>query len=137
MSDKCARCGGQNGRNFCVRCKRAVCDDCWNPAWSLCRECSSYKEGVRWDLTQILAQAMRTAEFASRQLNKCADCPILRDHLLYLLKTTKNIEYTAQIEGLFDEQHHAAEARRRLTDLAIWILIRQGMRADKDLWRRL
>jgi len=80
---------------------------------------------------------MRTAEYAEKRMNRCVGCPILRDHLLYLLKAAKNIEYSAQLEGLFDEQHHAAEARRRLTNLAIRVLVRQGMQAGTDLWRYL
>lgn len=138
MSDHCARCSNPGETNFCVRCKEAVCDDCWNPGWSLCSNCGAYKEGVRWDLRQLLNQTVRTADFASQKLGtECGQCPILRDQLLYLLKSTKNVEFTAQFEGLFDEQQQATKAREELTEQAIRVLIRQGLRADSDLWRHL
>jgi len=138
MSNSCTSCGRTDGRNFCVRCKRTVCDRCWNTGWSLCRECSAYKEGVRWDLHQILSNTSRTALFASEKMStNCSACPVLRDQLLYLLKTVKNVEYSAQQEGLFDEQHQAAETRKQLTNLAVKVLAGQGLKANADLWRHL
>jgi NMD protein affecting ribosome stability and mRNA decay len=138
MSSRCLRCGKTSGHNFCVRCKRAVCDACWNGAWALCQDCGAYKEGVRWDFTQTLTHAANTAAFATEKLRTdCALCPVLRDQLLYLLKTAKSVEYAAQQEGLRDEAQRATQLRQRLTDLAVKVLIRLEMRADGDIWRHL
>ncbi len=138
VNNHCPRCSNPGGTNFCVRCKEAVCDNCWNPAWSLCNNCSAYKEGVRWDLRQLVNHTVRTANFATQKLGtNCEQCPILRDQLLALLKSTKNVEFTAQFEGLFVEQQEAMKARKELTELTIRVLIQQGLQADSDLWRHL
>ncbi len=81
---------------------------------------------------------MKTALFVSQKLDTdCGQCPILRDQLLYLLKSMKNVEFTAQFEGLFTEQQQATKARTALTELAIRALIQQGIHADSDMWRHL
>lgn len=138
VSKQCARCDKPDDTNFCVRCKEAVCNDCWNLTWNLCHNCGTYKEGVRWDVQQLLNHTMRTAHFASQKLgSECGHCLILRDQLLYLLKSMKNVEFTAQFEGLFNEQQQATKARTDLTELVIRVLIQQGIQADSDLWRHL
>ncbi len=134
----CVSCGTEGAENFCVRCKREICDDCWNPEWDLCRNCSGYKEGVRWDISQVLSHSAKTAEFVVSKLGTdCGSCPILRDYLLYLLKTTKSLAHSAKQEGLLDEQHHADEMRQALTNLSVQILVRQGFRANSNLWRHI
>ncbi|MFQ5833666.1 MAG: hypothetical protein ACE5H4_13240 [Candidatus Thorarchaeota archaeon] len=139
MTEKqCDACGRPQGGYFCVRCKRESCEDCWSSEWELCVDCASYKNGVRWDIKQNLMNAGRAAEFASAKMESdCSLCPILRDQLLYNLKTAKNLAFAARQEGLLEEEENASRLRQELTEVSIEVLVRQGLQANGDLWRHL
>lgn len=135
---KCGVCSLNKGELFCVRCKRAVCDHCWDEEWDLCVDCAAYKRAETWNLTMGIKNALKTADCAKEKLGTgCGDCVILRDHLLSLLKKMKDIEYTASTESIPGVGVQAKSARETLTGLSIRVLVSQKMKQPKDPSTRL
>ena len=135
----CPVCSQEEGGVFCVRCKRAVCKECFDTSWSLCPDCAGYKRAVEWDLQQNVRHNLEIAQSAKEQLRteQCQGCNILRDHLLMLVKIFKGIEYSAKVEGLPYLETEAQEAREYATTLALTSIVKQKMTTPKEFWRRL
>lgn len=137
-TEKCGICDQNNGERFCVRCKRAICDRCWDEEWDLCGDCAAYKRAEKWDLSQTIRNALKTSDYSKKKLGtECSECMILRDHLLYLLKRMKDIEFSAGTEAIPDIGLEAKRARETITELSIRILVKQKMKAPREPWRKL
>ena len=135
---KCGICNLNKGETFCVRCKRAICDKCWDEEWDLCVDCAGYKRAEKWNLSQTIMNSLKTAEEAKEKLkSNCEECTILRNHLLHILKEIKDVEYSAKTEALPEVEVAARNARELLTDLSISAIVRQKMKAPRDVWRKL
>jgi hypothetical protein len=82
--------------------------------------------------------SLKTAEEAREKLkSNCEECTILRNHLLHILKEMKDVEYSAKTEALPEVEVEARKARELLTDLSISAIVRQKMKAPRDVWRKL
>ena len=135
----CPVCKQEEGEIFCVRCKRAVCKECFDTSWSLCSDCASYKRAVEWDLRQSVRHNLEIAQNAKERLRTdyCQGCDILRDHLLTIVKIMKGIEYSAGVEGLPYLETEAQQAREYATKLALTSIVKQKLTTPKEFWRRL
>lgn len=137
--EECGACHINKGTNFCVRCKRSVCDLCWDEEWDLCADCAAYKRGEKWNLSQSIMNSLKIVEVAKEKLNysTCETCVILRNHILHILKVAKDVEYCARTEALLEIESEARKAREALTDLSIRAIVKQKMKAPRELWRKL
>jgi hypothetical protein len=137
-AEKCGICDQKEGKRFCVRCWRAICDDCWNGEWDLCGDCATYKRAEKWNLSQAISNTLNISDYSKNKLDTdCSGCKILRDHLLYLIKRMKDVESAADIEALPDIASEARRARETITQLGIKVLVKQKMRAPREPWGRL
>jgi len=137
-TQECGICNLNKGETFCVRCKRVICDKCWDEEWDLCADCAGYKRAEKWNLSQAIMNNLRTAEEAKEKLkSNCEGCAILRNHLLHILKEMKDVEYWAKTEAMPEVEAEARNARQLLTDLSVNVIVRQKMKAPREVWRRL
>ena len=106
----------------------------------MCADCAAYKRAEKWNLSQAIRNSLKIVEEAKELLNnnnKCEGCAILRNHLLHILKEMKDVEYCAKTESLPEVEVEARNARELLTDLSVSTIIRQKMKAPRELWRRI
>ena len=135
----CPVCEQEKAKIFCVRCKRAVCKECFDENWSLCPDCANYKRAVEWDLRQSVRHNIDVAQNAKEKFSTelCSGCSVLRDYLLMVVKIMKGIEYSAKVEGLPYLETEAQQAREFVTRLALISIVKQKMTTPEDFWRRL
>ncbi|RLF24924.1 MAG: hypothetical protein DRN15_01430 [Thermoprotei archaeon] len=127
---KCAICNREDARHICLRCRRDVCDGCYDETLMLCRDCISFKVALEEDVRRRLDYFRRLAlniRDHARASPTCARCPILREMCLTLVKWIKDYDQLVRRELLVDVEKDLKQVKTLVYRVAAEALIRQGL----------
>ncbi|MFX1512661.1 MAG: B-box zinc finger protein [Promethearchaeota archaeon] len=139
MSEQCERCKKETATLFCLRCKRAICRNCYDHSLSLCSDCVNFKKATEWDRCQLVRTLADTVTAATEKLEvgSCHNCEILRHHLLYMLKVLKNLEIELEREDLSGLKDPVTQLRDAIIPLIVEAVAQKKLTADPTAWRRI
>ena len=139
MSELCERCEKETATIFCLRCKRAICRNCYDQSLTLCGDCVNFKKATEWDRRQLVRTFADSITIATKKLEKdsCLGCEILRHHLLYILKVLKNLEIELEREDLSGLKDPVIQLRDAVIPLIVEAVAQRKLTADPTAWRRI
>lgn len=136
---KCERCDVEKANIFCLRCKRSICQNCYEKPLGLCIDCISFKKAREWDRRQLVRTIADTNTIASQKLETdfCQGCGILRYHLLFTLKVLKNLGIELEEEDLSGLTAPVTQLREATITLIIEAVAQKNLEADPTSWKRI
>ena len=136
---KCERCEEQAATLFCLRCKRAICQNCYDQSLAVCNDCVNFKKAREWDRHQLVRTLAENITIASEKLEKefCQGCTILRYQLLFTLKVLKNLGIELEQEDLSGLRQPVEQLREATIPLIIEAVAQKDLNADPKAWRRI
>ena len=126
---RCEICGG-NATNICPRCYRYVCEKCTDPTSLLCVDCSSFKRWREEDLMRSVESLEKKVSYVEKVLERCFECPLLKDEIMRSLWMVKNLEATAKVEGMEELSDRLIEVRDKVQKLGVEYLVKFKMRSQ-------
>ena len=136
---KCERCEEEVATVFCLRCKRAICYDCYDQSLVVCNDCVNFKKAREWDRRQLVRTLAENVTLASKNLEKesCQGCEILRYQLLFILKILKNLGIELEQEDLSGLRQPVNQLRESILPLIIESVAQKDLEADPSAWCRI
>ncbi|UCG89935.1 MAG: B-box zinc finger protein [Candidatus Heimdallarchaeota archaeon] len=136
---KCEKCEKELATLFCLRCKRAICQHCYDQSLAVCNDCVNFKKAREWDRRQLVRTLAENVRFASDKLEKdaCQGCEILRYQLLFSLKVLKNLGIELEQEDLSGLKQPINQLREAIIPLIIEVIAQKDLDADPAAWRRI
>lgn len=136
---KCEKCEKELATLFCLRCKRAICQNCYDQSLAVCNDCVNFKKAREWDRQQLVCSLAKNVKVASEKLEKesCQGCTILRYQLLFTLKVLKNLGIELEQEDLSGLKRHVNQLRDVILPLIIEAVAQKDLDADPAAWTRI
>ncbi len=125
---KCEICGNK-ATTICPRCYRYVCENCIDPVAMYCIDCSSFKRAQEEDYIRIVETLRKKIEFIESSMEKCFDCPLLKDEVMRSMRILKELEVTAKSEGFENLLDKILSIKDKIQNIGINYLVKFKMRS--------
>ncbi len=127
MRFKCEICGG-DATSICPRCYRYVCNSCIDPVSMYCVDCSSFKRAQEDDYIRYLTSLEKKIEYIEKNMERCFECPLLKDEVMRSMRVLKELEAIAKYEGFDELYDRILKIKDKVQSVGINYLVRFKMR---------
>jgi len=124
---KCEICGNKS-TTICPRCYRYVCEKCIDPITMYCIDCSSFKRAQEEDYMRIVESLKKKIEFIESSMERCFECPLLKDEIMRSMRILKELEITAKSEGFENLYDKVLSIKDKVQNIGINYLVKFKMK---------
>ncbi len=128
---KCEICG-KDATTICPRCYRYVCENCLDPATDYCIDCSSFKRAQEEDYVRVVESLWRKIVFIEENMERCFECPLLKDEIMRSMRILKELEIIAKSEGFENLHDKILSLKDKVQNVGVNYLVRFKMKTLKN-----
>ncbi len=125
---QCEICG-EKAVTICPRCYRYVCEKCFDVAMNYCVDCSRFKREEESDLVRSVKSMKKKVNFIRENLDRCFNCPLLKDEIMRFLYLVKSLEAKARLDSMEELENEILSLKEDVQKLGIEYLVKFRMRS--------
>ncbi len=124
----CEVCG-EKAATICPRCYRYICENCLDLTTNYCIDCSRFKREEEDDLVRSVRSLKRKVEFIEENMEKCFDCPLLKDEVMRSLYLLKSLEAKARTDMMESLENEILSVKEKIQRIGVEYLVKFRMKS--------